>query len=223
MYSVVRSQGPTWPGEILRPQKNPHHHQDHKMAEITARNGANDDPRRNERFHLYPQDRLEAFAITAGIVGGFSGLYEGVKSSSLRYLTENGHRLPKTVGGWYFYHKKKNYVMIINGCKAGVKTGAKYSVAVGGFFGLEWFLDTYVRGGTIDMFNTMASAVVYSGLYGFYHRMTRVQLTNYTVKGGFLGLSLGLTQDILRYTRGGDVWYFEKLGIAKPNVGKMMA
>lgn len=175
------------------------------------------DLKKNERFHLFPRERLEAFAYTAGIVGAFSGFYEGVKTSSLRYLTENGHRLPKTVGGWYFYHKKKNYVMIINGTKLAVKQGLKYSVTVGGYFGLEYLIDEYVRQGTIDFFNTTAATIIYSGLYGFYNDLSRVQIRNYMKKGAAFGLSLGITQDLLRYSRGADVWYLSKLGIKTPN------
>lgn len=174
------------------------------------------DFRINERFHLYPFERLQALSITSGVIGGFSGVYDGIKSSSLKYLTENGHRLPKTVGGWYFYHKKKNYVMILAGARNGVRQGLKYSVAVGGFFGLEWLIDTYVRGNTIDFLNTTAAATLFSGFYSAYNRLSRVQSIGYIKKGGALGLSLGITQDLLIFSRGGNVWYLEKLGIRIP-------
>lgn len=173
------------------------------------------DLRINERFHLFPFERLQALSMTSGVIGGFSGVYDGIKSSSLRYLTENGHRLPKTVGGWYFYHKKKNYVMIIAGAKNGVRQGLKYSVAVGGFFGLEWLIDTYVRG-TIDFMNTTAAATIFSGFYSAYNKLSRVQSIGYIKKGGALGLSLGITQDLLIFARGGRVWYLDKLGIRIP-------
>ena len=100
------------------------------MADISidAESIETQDLRRNERFHMYPSERLEAFTLTAGIIGGFAGFFDGVKRASLRYLTENSHRMPKTVGGWYFYHKKKNYVMIIDGCATGFKQGCKLSL-----------------------------------------------------------------------------------------------
>ncbi|KAK6456553.1 uncharacterized protein RJT20DRAFT_45554 [Scheffersomyces xylosifermentans] len=175
-----------------------------------------EDLRKNERFHLFPYERLEAFTLTAGIIGGLAGFYDGVKRASLRYLTENSHRLPKTVGGWYFYHKKKNYVMIIDGVKTGVKQALKYSTSVGGFFGLEWIIDNYVRCNSTDFLNTTAAATIYSGLFGSFQRLSVVQTRKYVVKGAGLGLGLGLAQDMLRYARGGDVWYLEKLGIKRP-------
>ena len=168
----------------------------------------------SDRFHLGPRTRLEAFAATAGVIGAGAGFYERVKMLSLRYLTENAHRLPTTVGGWYFYHKKKNYVMITLGVKQACRTGIKYGAGVGGFFGLEAAID-YARG-SIDFLNTAAAATIYLGLYGAYHRLSRVQIRNYVVRGGVLGLSLGLAQDMLIYARGGDVWYMQKLGIKRP-------
>ncbi|ODV79423.1 uncharacterized protein CANTADRAFT_52307 [Suhomyces tanzawaensis NRRL Y-17324] len=169
------------------------------------------DLRVNERLHLYPYERLEALSITSGIVGGLAGFYDGLKSSSLRYLTENGHRLPQTVGGWYFYHKKKNYVMIVTGGKTAVHQGLKYSMSVGGFFGLEYLIDTYVRGGTKDFMNTTVAAGLFAGAYGKYYHLSRIQVRNYVRNGTMLGLMLGLAQDMLIYRRGGSVWYVDKM------------
>lgn len=92
------------------------------------------DPRQNERFHLYPRDRIEALATTSGLIGLMSGFYDGVQKAAARYLLENGHRLPKTKGGWYFYHKRKNYEIIVGGTSTGIKRGLKYGGAVGSLF-----------------------------------------------------------------------------------------
>lgn len=63
-----------------------------------------------------------------------SGFYDGVQKAAARYLLENGHRLPKTKGGWYFYHKRKNYEIIVGGTSTGIKRGLKYGGAVGSLF-----------------------------------------------------------------------------------------
>lgn len=181
------------------------------------------DANASERFHMVPSDRLKAVAAVGGLVGGFAGVYEGVKLSSLRYLTENGHRLPRTVGGWYFYHKKKNYVMIINGCREGLKQGTKYSLAVAGFFGLEHLLDHYVRNDTIDFASTTVSGMAVAALFASYNRLSRVQTVNYIQKGAGLGLSLGVAQDMMIWARGGRVWYLEKLGVANTRFERKMA
>lgn len=167
------------------------------------------DPLRNERFHLKPYDRLMAVATASGVIGAGLGFYEGIKMSSLRYLTENAHRLPKTVGGWYFYHKKKNYVMVIGGCQQALKTGVKYLLGVSTFFLLEAGLD-FIRQ-TTDFANTVVAGTTVAFAYGTSKHMSRVQRLNYVKKGGFLALMLGLGQDFLISARGGDVWYHSKL------------
>lgn len=161
-------------------------------------------------------------ALLAGLVGGASGFYEGTKLSSLRYLTENGHRLPTTVGGWYFYHKKKNYVMLLSGIKTGVKHSLRYSLAVSSFFGLEWAIDTYVRN-TIDMANTTAAALISAYGYAKVNRLSSIQTRKYMARGFLLGLSLGFTQDMLIFARGGHVWYLDKLGIKNPQASAASA
>ncbi|SGZ48927.1 CIC11C00000005647 [Sungouiella intermedia] len=163
---------------------------------------------RNERFHLKPYDRLMAVATLSGVIGVGLGLYEGIKTSSLRYLTENAHRLPTTVGGWYFYHKKKNYVMVISGCKQAVKYGTKYSIGVSSFFLLEAGLD-YVRH-TTDFLNTTLAGTLMAFAHGTSKQMSRVQRFNHVKKGAFLALMLGIGQDFLISARGGDVWYVNK-------------
>lgn len=165
---------------------------------------------------MKPETRLEAFSLTAGVIGAMTGFYEGVKTSSLRFLTENGHRLPQNVGGWYFYHKKKNYVMIILGVKLALKQGTKYSLAVGTFFGLEATLDR--ARGTIDCLNTLAAAAICLVGYGMFHHMKGSQIRKFTIRGGVMGLCLGLAQDFLIYARGGDVWYLDKMGVKHPQV-----
>lgn len=172
------------------------------------------DPAINERFHLFPYQRLGAVASVGGLIGAFSGFYEGIKIGSLRYLIENSHRLPRTVGGWYFYHKKKNYVMIVGGCKLALVQGAKYSGAMTGLFGIEAIID-YIRG-TIDFASTTAAATITAGTYAWYTQLSRMQSANYMKKGALLGLSLGVTQDLIIWRRGGHIWYMDKLGVVNP-------
>lgn len=167
------------------------------------------DPLRNERFHLKPYDRIMAVATLSGVIGGGLGFYEGIKLSSLRYLTENAHRLPKTVGGWYFYHKKKNYVMVIAGGKTAIKYALKYSLGVSSFFLLEAGLD-YVRK-TTDFLNTTVAGTLVAYGHGTSKHMSRVQKLNYVKKGGFLALMLGIGQDLMISARGGDLWYVNQV------------
>lgn len=166
----------------------------------------------NERLHLVPRDRLAVVATVGGMIGGPLGLYEGIKKSSLRYLTENAHRLPKNVGGWYFYHKKKNYVMITLGCKEAVRTGIKYSSFVTTFFAIEATLD-YIRG-TIDFMNTTLSGAALTYGYASYKKMSLVLKWKLVKKGTVFSFGLGLIQDYMIHRRGGHTWYYDRKNLA---------
>lgn len=175
------------------------------MSDLLETPASSPDLLRNERFHLNPLDRLKVVGMASATVGAGSGFYEGIKGSSLRYLTENAHRLPKTVGGWYFYHKKKNYVMIISGCREALKQGTKYSLGVTSYFALEAGID-YARD-TTDFLSSTVAATFVAFAYGGSKHMSRVQKMNYVKKGAFLGLGLGLVQDAMMWSRGGSLWY----------------
>lgn len=59
--------------------------------------------------------------VVCASVGLGLGFYRGGRMASLRFLAENAHRAPKTVKGWYFYNKTKNYRMMYGGLREGVK------------------------------------------------------------------------------------------------------
>ncbi|CAI5755591.1 unnamed protein product [Candida verbasci] len=174
--------------------------------------GSTIDPKCNERLHLYPKERIEAILTTTGLVGLAIGLYDGVKISSARYLAENAHRLPTKVGGWYFYHKKKNYVMITQSLKFGIKSCIKYSLPLGCFVSLEYLFDL-IRGNTIDFLNTTASAFIISSGYCAYNKLAITQARTAVLKGSLFGLGLGLIQDYLIHKRGGKIWYIDRFNI----------
>lgn len=81
-------------------------------------------------------------ACTIGSVSGLLlGLAKGSSDSGYRFQAENAHRLPTTSTGWYFYHKSKNYNMMLGGVMEGLKQSAKYTLWVGMFFVLEEGVD----------------------------------------------------------------------------------
>lgn len=80
------------------------------------------------RAGLRTKPRL-VLLTTVGCFWGFSiGSFLGGRQAGLQYLAENAHRLPTTVQGWYFYHKTKNYRMMLGG----IKRGMQYAVRTGG-------------------------------------------------------------------------------------------
>ncbi|CAK4031813.1 Hypothetical predicted protein [Lecanosticta acicola] len=81
-------------------------------------------------------------ACTIGSVSGLLlGLAKGSNDAGYRFQAENAHRLPTTSTGWYFYHKSKNYNMMLGGVKEGTKQAARYTLWVGMFFILEEGVD----------------------------------------------------------------------------------
>lgn len=161
-----------------------------------------------QRFNTKPEARMLSVIIATTSFGFLSGFYSGYKRSALRFLAENSHRMPKTVQGWYYYHKNKNYHVL----SGGMATGFKYSAIMTGcgiaFFGLEAYLD-HARG-TIDFFNTLSAAVAAGSVYSIFYRLSRRQVINTVKRGAVAGLVLGLAQDGLRYVRGNDLWYLPR-------------
>ena len=74
---------------------------------------------------------------TAFIVGSAIGLVRGGRTASLRFLAEKAHRPPKTVEGWYFYNKTKNYRVMLGGLKGAGMEGCRLGGIALCYVGLE--------------------------------------------------------------------------------------
>lgn len=157
------------------------------------------------RLNLAPGLRIAAAGMVGGSVGLAGGLYRGWARASLRYLAENAHRMPTTKGGWYFYHKRKNYVVLQGGLATGLVRGAKYGAVSAGFFALEAYIDQ-IRG-TIDFFSTMASAGTVGVAYGLMSGLMFKQALRSSKQFLAFGTMAGLMEDFIRYKRGYEVWY----------------
>lgn len=57
-------------------------------------------------------------------------MIRGGRAAGLRFLAENAHNPPKTVRGWYFYNKTKNYRMMW----AGLRDGTRGAVSIVSYF-----------------------------------------------------------------------------------------
>ncbi|KAG0169533.1 hypothetical protein DFQ28_003610 [Apophysomyces sp. BC1034] len=115
------------------------------------------------RAGLSTKPRLILMTSVGSFWGFAIGSYLGGRQSGLQYLAENAHRLPTTVQGWYFYHKTKNYRMMLGG----VKRGARFATRTGAlcllYGALEAGLDD-VRGEP-DIFNSMTAGVTTGALF----------------------------------------------------------
>lgn len=65
--------------------------------------------------------------LKQGIISSYCGLglgaLLGARRASLVYLAENAHRMPVTKGGWYMYHKHRNYAIIRGAARRALPTG----------------------------------------------------------------------------------------------------
>src|ERR1700753_3383870 len=67
---------------------------------------------RNERLSLQPSNRF-ALGIVSGLLVGISaGFIRGFQIADLRFRAENGHRMPKSEKGWFFYHRSKTHYSV---------------------------------------------------------------------------------------------------------------
>ena len=88
-------------------------------------------------IHLTIPPRALILPGAAVVVGTVIGLMRGSRRVSLQFLAENAHRPPRTVQGWYFYNKTKNYKVMLGGLQqAGVDAGKLGATALG-WVGIE--------------------------------------------------------------------------------------
>lgn len=96
-------------------------------------------------------------------VGAFLGAVYGAQTAGFRFRAENSHRLPKSSKGWYFYHKSKNYHMMLHATKSGLKLGAKMSLLIAGFYVIEEAVDELRE--QRDFLSTTIAGLSVSGVY----------------------------------------------------------
>jgi len=83
------------------------------------------------RLHI-PRD-VYLIPLTTTCTGAALGFLRGSRQASLQFLVENAHRAPTTVEEWYFYHKTKNYHVILGGLKQSGRDALKLGSA-----GMVW-------------------------------------------------------------------------------------
>ena len=94
-----------------------------------------------ERLSLPFPARLPVAIFAALVAGGALGLSQGGKMAGMRFRAEHAHVFPTTTTGWYFYHKTKNYHIMLGGLKEGLKMGARVSFWAGSLLVVEEALD----------------------------------------------------------------------------------
>jgi hypothetical protein len=107
------------------------------MTTTTATEEVEDGPPKPEPIRIFINPRFYQLPGAAMIVGTAIGLVRGSRRAGLQFQAENAHRPPKTLEGWYFYKKTKNYRMILGGLQEGGKHACRLGLAAVGWVGAE--------------------------------------------------------------------------------------
>ncbi|ORZ22543.1 hypothetical protein BCR42DRAFT_433864 [Absidia repens] len=161
------------------------------------------------RAGLSPMPRLLVFSTVGGFWGFGIGAFIGGRQSGLQYLAENAHRLPTTVQGWYFYHKTKNYRVMLGG----VKRGMRFAVKTGGLcflYGLvEAGLDD-VRG-EADIVNSVTAGITTGAIFSTITKLSRGSFRYSMMFGALFGLATGGLSDLHKTVSGTPPSYIQWL------------
>ncbi|OBT87445.1 hypothetical protein VE02_04676 [Pseudogymnoascus sp. 03VT05] len=152
------------------------------------------------RLSLPPPQRLLLGTSTGFLVGLTLGGSHGFGAAGLRFRAENAHRLPKEATGWYLYHKSKNYRMMLEGVREGVRMGGRVAVWTGVFLGIEEVVDC-VRGRR-DVGGTVVASLSVAGGFSLWNRFPLATAARTAKTGLAIGMAYGLAQDAVGAMRG---------------------
>lgn len=112
--------------------------------------------------------RIITTTTGAFITGMFLGLSHGAQTAGYRFRAENSYRLPTSSIGWYFYHKSKNYHMMLGGVKEGMKMGPKIAFWSGGYFLFEEAVDR--ARGRSDFLSSVTAGFSIAGAFSLWSK-----------------------------------------------------
>ncbi|KAI8376561.1 uncharacterized protein BYT42DRAFT_575054 [Radiomyces spectabilis] len=161
------------------------------------------------RAGLAPKPRVILLTAVGSFWGFGIGSFLGGRQAGLQYLAENAHRLPTTVQGWYFYHKAKNYRMMLGGVKRGIRFAGKTGGLCLLYGALEASLDD-LRG-EADVVNSVTAGVSAGALFSALTKLTRGSFRYSILFGATFGLAAGGLSDIHRYVSGQPPSYVQWL------------
>lgn len=150
----------------------------------------------SDRLGLEPVHRVVLLGGLAGVYGLFHGVAKGAKLASFRYLAENAHRLPRTKGTWYFFHKRKNYVLLKHGMNTGALLALKYGGVTVAFFACEAALDTSLE--KVSWISTAGSSAIIGTSVALFQRLGTRQMFRSVRNFVIFGILAGLVQDQVR-------------------------
>ncbi|KAG4305270.1 hypothetical protein PORY_001440 [Pneumocystis oryctolagi] len=161
----------------------------------------------DERLGVPLISRLILYVSTASLVCFGLGSIVGGKKSGLRFFAENAHRLPCTVDGWYFYHKTKNYHVMLGAIKTGAYYALRTSFWVSTYVCMEAGMDRVRE--CIDAANTVVGTVLSGMMFSYMNKLSYTMVFRVFYLTSCFGFVNGVLQDFIRYRNGQYVWYLE--------------
>ncbi|PVU97991.1 hypothetical protein BB559_001823 [Furculomyces boomerangus] len=124
------------------------------------------------------------------------------RNAGWQYLAEKSHNLPTTVEGWYYYHKWKNYRVIMGAVKKATYYGVRIGAVTAMYQIIEATLDRYAFGYTC-VASSVVSGSISSLTCAIIARLPKSSFKRLIKMGTFGGLCIGVMQD-------GVNWYETK-------------
>ena len=130
-------------------------------------------PTSAHRLGMRPSTRAALAGASGLAIGGILGASKGGLAARLRFRAENAHRLPRTTRGWYFYHKSKNYHVLLAGIKEAARMGGRIGFWGAVLFTLEAQVDR-ARAGRKDFLSTTIAGGTVAGLFSAFSTWTGI-------------------------------------------------
>jgi len=168
------------------------------------REDGGDEGEHGEAIRVYVPQRYLVVPGTAGLVGLSLGLMRGGRHASLQYLAENAHRQPRTVEGWYFYKKTKNYRVMWGALKEGGRESARLGAIGFVWAGLEDGLERLAartKVETLEKAKEVGAGVGTGLVFGAVYRLPMASFRRAVVLGGIVGLTVSVLQEVQRRVR----------------------
>ncbi|CAG8512660.1 9061_t:CDS:2 [Paraglomus occultum] len=165
-------------------------------------------PSKLDRASLAPGEFIATVTTVTSLWAFFIGSIDGAKRASLQYLAEHAHVLPKTKQGWYLYHRRKNYAVILNSGKIGLQYVKRFGGLTLVFTGTQAALDK--ARGEADMIDSVVAGAGTGLANSFLYRLSRRSTLHACMIGGAVGLFAGGMQDMINIYQGKPVWYWKQ-------------
>ncbi|KAJ2791129.1 hypothetical protein H4R21_006373, partial [Coemansia helicoidea] len=144
--------------------------------------------------------RLVLMGAVSGGAGALIGGYLGAQQSSRQYLAERAHRLPTTVEGWFFYHKWKNYRVILGGVRRAAHYAPRLAGCVVAFTAAEAALDRAL--GHVQMASSVVASAATAVAVALAARLPRSSARRARLAGLGVGVAVGAAQDLVAWASG---------------------